>query len=462
MDFDFSKAVSKAVGSNVVGNNAVDTTKVSTETKPAPRTVAQVKKTSSNKDNVTKIEKAKKHTQPIGKNVVELSKAMIDIKNDLNQRFIERETEIDVLSVAFVSGTNVFLHGRPGTGKSDLVEEFSKRFVGSEYFRMLMSKTTEPSEVFGPVSINALKNDSYKVITDNKLPKSNIAFLDEVGKANSAILNGLLTIMNEKLFFNDVVEEVPLVSIVGASNEFFEDDSLAALYDRFLLRCNVEAIKDANNRERLFKSFVNRRNNSVNGKSTSPSSNPTMDFSDLETMIELAKSVTFDDKTIGEYNRLFTALEKEGIEVSDRRKNEAIKVIQATAVINGRLQADIEDFEFLTYCFWENIDDISIVEKIIGKLANPDGDFIKGYIESLVEMKKAMDEFVEENKDKDDYDITKAVKITELRSKLGFAIDKINQKADTVSNPANKVKLDGLSKDFKEFLEYITNMLVSN
>lgn len=458
MNFDFS-----AVASNTQGSSAIEVNTVKTVSEPAPRTVVEVKKP---QEKVRSIEEAKEHkksdntvvsSKVDNKDITRLSKLMADIKNDLNQRFIERETEINVLSVAFVSGTNVFLHGRPGTGKSDLVEEFSKRFVGSEYFRMLMSKTTEPSEVFGPVSINALKNDSYKVITDNKLPKANIAFLDEVGKANSAILNGLLTIMNEKKFFNDVVEDVPLVSIVGASNEFFEEESLAALYDRFLLRCNVEAIKDVNNRVKLFKSFINRRN----GNSSTPSNNPTMAYSDLEAMIELAKRVTFDDKVINEYNKLFASLEKEGIVVSDRRKNEAIKVIQATAVINGRLYADIEDFEFLTYCFWEVIDDISIVEKLITKLSNPDAEFIKGYTESLTELKQELDEFIQNHKDDSDFDVSKAVKITELRSKLAFAIDKIQEKIDTVTNEANKNKLNVLCNSFNDFLKTITEMLVN-
>lgn len=457
MNFDFSQ---------VAGNTAVDVTKeVVKEKKKVARTVAEVKPAVSKKNNVTKIEEAKtkSHNEVTTVNstdVVKLSQAMANIKQDLNNRFIERTAEIDVLSVAFVSGTNVFLHGRPGTGKSDLVEEFSKRFVGSEYFRMLMSKTTEPSEVFGPVSINELKNDSYKVITDNKLPKANIAFLDEVGKANSAILNGLLTIMNEKLFFNDVVEEVPLVSIIGASNEFFEEESLAALYDRFLLRCNVEAIKDANNRVKLFESFINRRNNSVNAQSSTNANVPTMSYSELGIMIDLAKGVTFSKYVINEYNRLFASLEKEGIIVSDRRKNEAIKVIQATAIINGRLQADIEDFEFLTYCFWEDIDDISIVKKIISKLSNPDADFINGYMESLKEMKDEMKTFIDEHKDDDDYEMTKAVKITELRSKVGFAIEKIDEKVDTTTNPSNKQKFEAVSKELKLFLKYITDILV--
>jgi MoxR-like ATPase len=393
-----------------------------------------------------------------------LAKGMFDIKKSLNEVFVERENEIDMLAVTFVSGTNAFFHGAPGTGKSDLVEKFSRRFTGSEYFRMLMSKTTEPSEVFGPVSINALKNDVYKVVTKGKLPSANIAFLDEVGKANSAVLNGLLTIMNERLFFNDVVEEVPIVSIVGASNEFFEEESLAALYDRFLLRCNVEKIKDANNRVKLFKSFLASRdkNSTVNVDKTVAvtTSEATMSFEDLKLMMELSKKVKLTVALIGEYNKLFAKLEKEGVTVSDRRKNEALKVVQANAIIEGRLTASTADFAPLVYCFWEELTDIPKIQGIINKLANPHQEFIKEYKDSLTTMKKEMNDFIEKNKNNADYDITKAVKITEARAAVNFALDKIDEKIDSVKEPKVKNDIQTMRKGFDEFLAEITDLLI--
>lgn len=157
------------------------------------------------------------------KKQVEIISKVSKIIEQLNASYIERENEITMLVVALISSTNAFLHGPAGTGKSQLTEDLSRKISGSNYFRILMGKTTEPSEVFGPVSLLAMKNDTYKVNTENKLPTAQIAFVDEVFKANSAILNSLLTIMNEKLFFNDTVEEVPLISMIGASNEFIED-----------------------------------------------------------------------------------------------------------------------------------------------------------------------------------------------------------------------------------------------
>lgn len=272
--------------------------------------------------------------------------------------------------------------------------------------------------------------------------------------------------MNEKIFFNDVAQDVPLVSIIGASNEFAEESGLAALYDRFLLRWNVEAIKDVNNREKLFKNFVNSRNqasfvNSNNNNHSNNNNNSTMNFSDLELMIELAKKVTIDDTVLVEYNKLFSKLEKEGIQVSDRRKNEAIKTIQANAVINGRLDADINDFEPLVYCFWEEIDDIPVVQSIIDKLSNPDKEFIDNYTKDLNDMKAALENFIEENKDNNDFHITKAIKLTEFRTNINYAVDKISERMETINNPSTIKTLQSLHDNFETFLnDKIITMLV--
>lgn len=470
MNFDFTQLVGNTNTAPAVKVAPIPVAKV---VEPKKEVAEEKPKTEKQATNVAPIEKAKEQMKEKVKEVkkakasnsndiVRLSKDMEAITSYLNTKFLEREEEIKMLSIAFVSGTNAFLHGKPGTGKSDLVESFSNCFDGSNYFRMLMSKTTEPSEVFGPVSLNALKNDSYKVVTNNKLPKANIAFLDEVFKANSAVLNGMLTIMNERLFFNDVVEEVPLVSIVGASNEFPEEEGLSALYDRFLLRWNVEAIQDANNRDKLFRNFIASRNNNstINGGSQVAMTLPTMTFDDLNSFIELAKSVTFDDAIILEYNKLFLELEKQGIEVSDRRKNEAIKAIQAHAALEGRLHAELSDFAPLVYCFWEELDEIAVIKSIIQKLSNPDADFLDEYNKSLKDYKATINEFMTEHKDDDNFDVSKAVKATEVRSAIIYAIDKIAEKKDSVSNPKTKEKLESLHKDFVDFAKHLADLLI--
>ena len=118
-----------------------------------------------------------------------------------------------------------------------LTDELCRRIEGASYFQWLLTKFTTPEELFGAVSLKALEADDYRRVTSHKLPEAHIAFLDEVFKASSSILNAVLTIINERLFHNGrQVVPVPLLTLFGASNELPEDDELLALYDRFLLR----------------------------------------------------------------------------------------------------------------------------------------------------------------------------------------------------------------------------------
>src|SRR5215475_6651402 len=159
------------------------------------------------------------------------------IREELQQLFLERAELIDGALAALLSAQHVLVIGPPGTAKSMLADELCRRISGAAYFQWLLTKFTTPEELFGAVSLKALEADDYRRVTSNKLPEAHIAFLDEVFKASSSILNAILTIINERLFHNGrQVTQVPLLTLFGASNELPEDDELLALYDRFLLR----------------------------------------------------------------------------------------------------------------------------------------------------------------------------------------------------------------------------------
>lgn len=167
------------------------------------------------------------------------------IREELTQAFLERSEVIDGALTALLSGHHVLLIGPPGTAKSMLADELCRRLHGGTYFQWLLTKFTTPEELFGAVSLRALESDEYRRVTTRKLPEAEIAFLDEVFKANSSILNAILTVMNERRFHNGRdVTEVPLISLFGATNELPEEDELQALYDRFLLRYVVGYIAD--------------------------------------------------------------------------------------------------------------------------------------------------------------------------------------------------------------------------
>jgi len=169
-----------------------------------------------------------------------------NIIKELKSDFYERDEVVEGSVCALLTSNHMLILGPPGTAKSQLSNELCSRITGTQYFHWLLTKFTTPEEIFGSVSLKGLENDEYRRITTHKFPEAHIAFLDEIFKASSSILNSLLTAVNERIFFNGTSKyEIPLISLFGASNELpADDDELDALYDRFMLRYAVGYIKE--------------------------------------------------------------------------------------------------------------------------------------------------------------------------------------------------------------------------
>src|SRR5262245_23501618 len=161
----------------------------------------------------------------------------------LKQCFVGRDEVIDLIALAVVAGEHLFLYGPPGTAKSALIRHFALSVRG-RYFEYMLTRFSEPNEIFGPIDIVRLREGTVATVTTGMLPEAEFVFLDELFNANSAILNNLLTVLNERVYRRGAeTHRLPMLSLFSASNHLPEDEALQALFDRFLLRCHVESLK---------------------------------------------------------------------------------------------------------------------------------------------------------------------------------------------------------------------------
>lgn len=286
------------------------------------------------------------------------------ISKELNDIFVEREDVIENSLKSLITGQSVLLIGPPGTAKSALTSELCSRIKNGRYFSWLLNRTSDPSEILGPFSIKQMEEDKFFRVTKNKLPEAEIVFLDEIFKCNEPTLNILLPIINEKIFYNDgMAYDVPLVTLFAASNEFPEEDSLMALYDRMIFRMFVDYIGDVQNKMTMFKRYL-KRNNNIEATH--------IDMEEIAFLKETLEEVQVPEEMLKEYIYLMNTLMQEGVTISDRRQNEGLKVLKATALLKGKNIVNIEDFKGLKDILWNKIEDIEIIEEVLrDRLLNP-------------------------------------------------------------------------------------------
>jgi MoxR-like ATPase len=286
-----------------------------------------------------------------------------EVAQTLDGRFLDKSEVVRLLLVTLVAGEHMLIVGPPGTAKSALVRQLA-RLVDARYFEYLLTRFSEPNEIFGPVDIKAFREGTFVRRVDAMLPDAEIVFLDEIFKSNSAILNALLSILNERRFFTGSASiQVPLCSLFGATNEIPNDDALGAIFDRFLVRALSENL-DSFHFHGLIERGIAGEIASL-ARETEPA-RPLVTLAEIRKLqAKLPQLLRFPEEFLARYKGFIFQIRSEGISVSDRRVVKLLKLFAASALLDGRPVVDDGDFFVLRHV-WNSVDQIPLLDDIVG------------------------------------------------------------------------------------------------
>jgi MoxR-like ATPase len=254
---------------------------------------------------------------------------------------------VDAVLTALVAQEHVLLVGPPGCAKSMLLDSLM-RWMSGRRFSLLLNRFTCPEELLGPVSLTGLKSDVYRRVTAGKLPEAELAYLDELFKASSAILNVLLRILNERAYEvgDGTTVQVPLRLCVAASNEWVPPEAgkeLSALFDRFCLRKSVRPILTAAGRRRL-----------LWGADHTPKLSTSVTPAEVDRAREEAAALPWSAEAKGALEAVLRELAREGVVPGDRRQFKAVGVAKAFAWLCGSSRVEPEHLEVLQHVLWDS------------------------------------------------------------------------------------------------------------
>jgi MoxR-like ATPase len=367
------------------------------------------------------------------------------IEEELKGEFFERDEVIEGALCALLSGCHMLLIGPPGTAKSLLAHEICSRIQGGRYFQWLLTKFTTPEEIFGAVSLKGLENDEYRRVTCGKLPEAHIAFLDEVFKASSSILNTLLTIMNERIFYNGTeIIQVPLITLFGASNELpSEEDELEALYDRFLLRYVVDYIRE----DFRFLKMIQR--DLVHSEKT------ILTLEELNHCQSQMRKVLVPSHVLRLISRIRSDLKKKGIVLSDRRYKQSVLLLKAKAYLDGRSEVEENDLSILENILWRDPGERGEIQAVIYQSLHGYRDRLRELLIQAKELESYAKRPWEDEEMFIKANIEAQTKLRHILSKLDVIFEECRERGKSTD------EIDRIKAQIEDIQKEILNRLVS-
>ncbi len=317
---------------------------------------------------------------------------------NLSRGLYERDEVIKLALLSAVAGESIFLLGPPGVGKSLIARRLKYAFKDAQSFEYLMTRFSTPEEVFGPVSIQKLKEeDKYERKTEQYMPGANIVFLDEIWKASSSIQNALLTIINEKVYRNGEQEiQVDLKSLITASNELPpEGENFGPLYDRLLVRYNLEGISQG-------KRFLKMITGTEPVYDDTVQSDFKLSTQELESWHQAIDKIKVEDEVLSVIQIIRKKIEEYNqkqqdplhhIQVYDRRWKKIIRLLRTSAFLNERKKVDLMDCFIMVHCLWNEPRQIEAVQDMVSETIRKHGYSVSIGLSML---KREVEEFRQE------------------------------------------------------------------
>lgn len=298
--------------------------------------------------------------------------------DSLNEGLFERQEVMRLALLSAVAGESIFLLGPPGVGKSLIARRLKYAFKDAESFEYLMTRFSTPEEVFGPVSIQKLKEeDKYERKTERYMPGANIVFLDEIWKASSSIQNALLTIINEKVYRNGEQEiSVDLKGLITASNELPPSgENFGPLYDRLLIRYHLEGIRQK-------EGFLKMITNTDQVYSDPVAVEYKLSNAELEEWHQAIDAVSVEDEVLSVIQIVRERIEAYNekvedpanrIQVYDRRWKKIVRLLRTSAFLNERDKVDLMDCFLMVHCLWNQPSQLPEVQEIVSSVIRKHG-----------------------------------------------------------------------------------------
>ena len=287
--------------------------------------------------------------------------------NALSTSLIERDEEATCVLVALLCKQHCLLVGGPGEAKTLLAHRVADFIGSSQTFEAQINKFTEPDELFGMFSLNKMKEDEYVRLTSGMLPQAEIAYIDEVFNGSSAILNTLLSIMNERRFRNGKRWiDCPLKLMIGTSNKYPNGDGtkeLKAMFDRFLLRRTVKPISRRSNVSRLLWGDVTLK----------LTDDERITETELNEAQDAVRAMEWDDDAKQAFEEIVFASRRSGIHASGRRLKQCVTAAAGYAYLSNSPEVSQDHLGILADCLWvdPSEDQKRELTSIITKIASP-------------------------------------------------------------------------------------------